>query len=251
MHSPPPTGSGRRKQSRIVVNVEDVARRAGARRAVASRRKKILALVALVLGGTFLLVFGGGFWWWQSHKKSPAYSLALLVDAAQRNDTQAIEGLIDSDRVAQSLAPQVVNKAMASAGGMGTLAAPRRQIETALPHMLPGMRDVLRAEIARGVGEMAVQQERSDLPFFLLALAMPRMWESIREEGDTVTINFKIGERPVELTMQRADERWKVVGIKDDELAANIAERVVGSLSPAAPAIVAPPSNQPRRRNRR
>src|SRR3712207_8127247 len=56
-------------------------------------------------------------------------SLALLVDAARRDDPQTFEQLVDTDRVAQSLAPQVIDQALASVGGKGALPAPRRQIE--------------------------------------------------------------------------------------------------------------------------
>lgn len=232
MYSPTPEEGGRRKQSRIVINVDEAQKkreaeaRRGRRRGRAAR---IFGLVGLALAGLLLLLAVGGYLWWQNYKKSPAYSLALVVDAARRDDMQTIEGLVDSDRVAQSLAPQVVNKAMSSVGGMGTLAAPRRQIEAALPMLLPGLREQVRAEIARGVKEVS-SKAGSDLPFPLLALAVPRVWESMKEEGDAATVVFKAGERPVELTLERAGERWKIVGVKDDELASNIATRVVGSL---------------------
>jgi hypothetical protein len=47
--------------------------------------------------------------------------------------------------------------------------------------------------------------------------------------------------------MRRDGERWKLVTVKDPQLAADIATRLAASL-PAAPP--PPPQNQPRRRGR-
>ncbi len=52
-----------------------------------------------VLGGLLtVLILGaaiGGYFYWQSVKQTPAYSLALLVDAARRDDTAQMEKLAD------------------------------------------------------------------------------------------------------------------------------------------------------------
>ncbi|MGH9901277.1 MAG: DUF2939 domain-containing protein [Pyrinomonadaceae bacterium] len=231
MYSPSSGEGGRPKQSRIVIDVDSLqrqgARNKGLRRL--GRGGRILSVAGLIVVAALLVAGIGGYLWWQSYKKSPAYSLALLIDAARRDDSQAVEQLVDTDSVAQSLAPQVIDKALASVGGRGTLPAPRRQIEAVLPQLMPYARDQIRAEIAHGVKE-ATAERGGDMPFFLLALAVPRLLEGVKEEGDSATVVFKVGERPVELSMRRGDERWKVVGIKDEQLAANIAARVVGSL---------------------
>jgi hypothetical protein len=59
-------------------------------------------------------------------------------------------------------------------------------------------------------------------------------------------VGVKAGDRPVELTMRRDGERWKVVTVKDPQLASEIAARLASSL-PAANQ-PPPPQNQPRRR---
>ncbi|HVF50514.1 MAG TPA: DUF2939 domain-containing protein [Pyrinomonadaceae bacterium] len=249
MYSPSQSGGGRPKQSRIVINVGDTKQTGGARGPLRGRRRT-LALVGLVIAGALLLTLIGGLIWWQSYKKSPAYSLALLVDAAQRDDVQTVDEYLDTERVAQSLAPQVLNKAMASAGGMGALPAPRKQIEAALPNLLPAMHDEVRAELVRGVKEMSAQGGR--MPFFLMALAAPRMWDNIKEDGDTAVVTVKRADNPAtELTMQRNENRWKVVGLKDDQLANAIAARVVGSLTAQPAPNAAPTDNNTRRPRRR
>jgi hypothetical protein len=48
----------------------------------------------------------------------------------------------------------------------------------------------------------------------------------INVSGDTAQIASKIPDRPLELKMQRSGDKWKVVGIRDDNLAAGIAQRI-------------------------
>jgi hypothetical protein len=236
------SAGGRGGKSRIVINVAQAQAEARDRKRRPGRRRRILTIGALVILGALLLLIGGGYAWWQSYKRSPAYSLALLVDAAQRDDLPAVETLIDSDRVAQAFIPQVIEKLTGSPGGAQVPALPRGVITAALPQLLPRVRETMREEIARGLKGFS-ESAGGQKPFILLALGIPRVAE-IKEEGDLASATFKAGERPVELGMQRDGERWKVVAVKDDELATGIASRLASSLPASAP----PAQNQPRRR---
>ncbi len=242
------TPAGRGRKSRIVIDVAQAQAEARSRKRGPGRGRRILTLVALALAGVLLLILVGGYAWWQSYRKSPAYSVALLLDAAQRDDIQVVESLIDSDRVAQGFVPQVIEKLTGGTGAAGSpqiSALPRGVITAALPQLLPRVRETMREEIARGLKGFS-ESAGGQRPFILLALAVPRVAE-IKEEGDAATIAFKVGERPVELMMQRDGERWKVVSVKDDELAAGIAARLASSLPATAPT----PTNQTRRRSGR
>ena len=253
MYSPPAGQGGRRKQSRIVINVEDDAKKKGARGGGRGffgrigRGGRALSVASLVVLGLLLLALVAGLFWWQSHKRSPSYSLALLVDAARRDDAQTFDQLLDGERVAQSLAPQVTEQALASVGGRGALPAPRRQIEAALPNLLAGMREQVRAEMSNGVKAAASRGRAENMPFFVLAL-MPSLLGSVKEEGDAATVLIDKGDnRATELSMKREGERWRVVGVKDEELASGIASRIVAGL-PAQPPAAAPQPTPRRRR---
>lgn len=241
------TPAGRGRKSRIVIDVAQAQAEARSRKRGPGRTKRILMLGALAVAGVLLLILVGGYAWWQSYRKSPAYSVALLLDAAQRDDIQAVESLIDSDRVAQEFMPQVIEKLTGggAAGSAQISALPRGVITAALPQLLPRVRETMREEIARGLKGFS-ESAGGQRPFILLALAVPRVAE-IKEEGDAASVAFKAGERQVELMMQRDGERWKVVSVKDDELAAGIAARLASSLPATAPT----PVNQPRRRSGR
>jgi hypothetical protein len=103
----------------------------------------------------------------------------------------------------------------------------------------------MRDEIARAMKGLS-QNDSSSLPFFVKALGV-RQAATVVERGDAATVTVNAGERPVELSMRRDGERWKLVTVKDPQLASNIATRLAASL-PAAPP--PPPQNQPRRRGR-
>lgn len=241
-----PTGHAGRRKSRIVIDMAQVREDArDARGPSGGRGRRIMSLGALIVLGLLLALAVGGYTWWQSYKKSPAYSLALLADAAQRDDMQAVEELIDGDRIAQGFVPQVIEK-LTSAGGTGGVMLPpsmRGQLASAMPQLVPRVRETMREEIARGIKGFA-EAGGGRLPFFLFALGVPRAAE-IKEEGDAATAAVKVGERPVELTMQRAGERWKVVTVRDDAMATDIAARLASSL----PAVNATPAGNQRRRN--
>jgi hypothetical protein len=237
-----PAGRGRR--SRIVIDV-DRARAEGAQkgRRRLGRAGRLLSVAGLVVAGVLLVLLVGCYAWWQSYKKSPAYSLALLVDAAQHDDVQAVESLIDADQIAQGFVPQVIDN-LAGANSALTPQA-RASLSTALPVLLPRVRETMRDEIAREVKGFSKDDAASRLPFFVKALGV-RQATSVTERGDAATVGLKAGDRPVELSMRREGDLWKVVTVKDERLAGEIATRLSSSLPAATQA--PQPQNQTRHR---
>lgn len=187
----------------------------------ASRGRKVLigisiALVALTVGALV-----GGYFWWQNYKTTPAYSLALLVDAAQRNDTEAFDALVDTDKVTESFVPQVTEKAL---GRAEALTAPvRGQIAALVPKLIPNMKQRVREEVLRQVKELGARAEGK--PFFLIALAMPYVL-SIQETDGAAQVQVDGNGRHIELTMTPNEDLWRVVGVKDAALAALIIDNI-------------------------
>src|SRR5205085_9782727 len=107
MSTVPGEKSKQPKRSRIVVNVEQPppkpqatrsptpSRRTGPSRLRNPRILIPLGIIALVL----LALVTVPYFWWQSYKTKPAYALALVLDAARRNDVQTFEALVDVDSV--------------------------------------------------------------------------------------------------------------------------------------------------------
>jgi hypothetical protein len=238
-----------RKRSRIVVNVDDAPpRRKGRsdpdrteqlplRRRLSKRgRRRLLvaaSLVAALVGASVV----GAYLWYQSNEKSPTYSLALLVDAARRNDRQTVDALVDVDAVTRSLVPQVVAKV--SGQGQTAQGAAQQNAQTQVPAsvrryveanagvLIPGARDAVRdaliAEIKQGAASHV-----GDYPFFVTAIGARLAADAINVEGDVARVAYKSNGQPVVLSLQRngAGDRWRVVSVESNEMATRIADNL-------------------------
>jgi hypothetical protein len=227
------------KRSRIVVNLDDQQQSTGPARG--NRRKggragggggKRILLIFLALFVVVLLgIVAGGYFWWQSYKTRPNYSVALVVDAAQRNDMAAFDALVDTDQVVDNFLPQVLDKA-GSQSPVGLGGPMRRQLQSVVQKLAPQVKQRVREEVAGQVKELSARAEQK--PFFLVALALPFILDT-KEEGETARVNANLKGRPIELTMQRNGERWKIVGVKDDVLVTRILENVTRDLPANVP----------------
>jgi hypothetical protein len=219
------------QRSRIVVQF-DRAREMAHIPKQGSRGARILLIVLLVIAGLLLGLAIGFFFWWRSYKTGPAYSLALLVDAAQRGDNAGIDEIVDTNKVVANFAPQVTEQAMGRWGAALTPAL-RKQVEALVPRLLPRVEQTVHEEVIKKVKEIGARAEGK--PFFLIALSIPYI-VAITEEGDAAKAVATQNERTIELTMQRNGERWKIVGLKDETLA----KRLVDDIARDLPAVGAP-----------
>lgn len=183
---------------------------------------KILGVLGILILG-FLLVIGiGGYFYWQSLKTTPQYSLALLVDAARRDDQQQMEQLVDTEAVVESFVPQVTEKAVELYGRNLPPAQITRVKESAAP-LMPAIKQRAKEELPRVIREKT--QPFESAPWWAIALAADRFVE-IRTENDLAYIKSKIPEREIEVTMKRNGDLWRVIAIKDEPLARRIAEKI-------------------------
>jgi len=221
-----PSGGGRR--SRIVVDVARIQAETRGRKARRfGRAGRLLSVTGLVVVAIVLVLLACGYLWWRSFERSPAYSLALLVDAAQRGDNPTVESLIDADQIAQGFIPQVVERLTAADSPVPPQARP--QLTSAMPQLLPRVRESVRDEVAQEVKSLS----KGHTSFLLTALAV-RSAADVKEQGGKADATVRAGERPVELTLARDGERWKIVTVKDEQLARDIAARLASSV-PASP----------------
>lgn len=223
--SAPVQKSGQRKRSRIVVDFAK-AREMAHVPPRGSRGSKVLGIVAIVVAVLVLGAIIGGYLWWRSYRSKPGYSLALLVDAAQRNDAKGIDEIIDTDKIVENFIPQVTEKALGRYAA--SLTAPlSKQVETLVPKLLPDIKDQVREEVTNRVKEVGKRAEGK--PFILIALGIPYV-VTIKEEGETARVSATLENRAVDLTMQRSGERWKIVAVKDDEIATRMVDDIAKNL---------------------
>jgi uncharacterized membrane protein len=226
---PPIDEAGDRpKPSRIVINFERAREMAHVPKR-GSRGAKILGIIAIALVALILGAIVGGYFWWQSYKTKPAYSLALLVDAVQRNDMAAFDEIVDTDKIVDNFVPQVTDKAFGRYSS--ALTAPlRSQIESLIPTLMPGIKEKVHEEVVAQVKELGARAEGK--PFILVALGLPYVVD-IKQEGDAAKVAVALKDRPITLSMQRSGERWKIVSITDETLAT----RIVDSIAKDLPAV--------------
>lgn len=187
---------------------------------------KILAIIGILLVVVIAAGVLGAFLWWQHYKTTPAYSIALLVDAAQRNDMDAVDKIVDSDKIVDNFATLVSEKA-AGRYGAALSNSVRKQIEALVPGLLPAIKQQVRDGVAARVKE--ISQNADKKPFIVVALGVPYL-VNISTEGDKARATAVIRDQQVELDMQRDGDGWKVVAVHDDALLQRIVDEVIKGL---------------------
>lgn len=184
--------------------------------------KRILAITATVVIVVLLIAGIGGLVYYESLKTTPQYSLALLVDAAKRDDKQAIDEFVDFNAVVEDFVPQITGKAIELYGRGVPQPVLARVARLAQP-ILPALKDRARAELPRVIRSRT--ERFGYVPFFGMVLGADRYLDII-VSGDTAFVKSKLPEHTFEVRMRRKGERWQIVGVKDDQVATEIARTV-------------------------
>ncbi|HET6979964.1 MAG TPA: hypothetical protein VFI24_26770 [Pyrinomonadaceae bacterium] len=237
-------------RQRIVINLDGpkggVAQRAGGKR---RRWPRVLAILALLILIGVAGLGAGGFFWWRHYQTTPSYAMALLVDAAQRNDTAAFEKLINDEEVAKNMATTVSQKA-AARYGYALNSSIQQRIDAAVPALLPQLKKTIHDEVVKDLTVFSAEVKPKGIIGHLLIL--PK-FVTIKAEGDTATVEARMLDRPIELKLKRDAEQWQVVEVKDEVLVQHVVDNVMKEL----PAIGSVDANNPllkkpqrKRRNR-
>lgn len=227
------------RRNRIVIDLDPRQRAKTISREQKRRWPKVLATFGIIAIAVVVLTIAGIFIWWQRYKTTPAYSLALIVDAAQRKDVVALNNMLDTEKIAGNMAGQVTEKAVARYGEALTPAA-RKSVEVLIPGLMPRVRQDIERELARTVEQFAEQSGRR--PFFVIAVMMPYV-VNINTQGDVAKVTSTVRNRPTELTLERYADQWKITSVTDEAIVQRVVDRVLQDL----PAIGAPPGEPPGR----
>jgi len=213
-----------------------------------SRRwPKVIAILLVVVCVGVLAAATGGFFWWRHYQTTPAYSLALIIDAAQRNDMASFDKQIDDDAIARNLINDVSQKA-AGRYGIALSGSLQKQIDTIMPTLLPRLKNTIHEEVAKEIKEFASKSEPR--PFVLVALAIPNLI-TITTENDKANAKAPMPNRTIELGLQRDGDRWKVIEFKDEVLIQRLVDSVMKDLPAIGGIDLSPllkPSRKPARR---
>ncbi len=188
----------------------------------------MIAGIVVVAVGFIALI--GGYLYWLSFKGTPQYSLALLVDAAKRDDKAKIGEIIDMPAVVDDFLPQVTNKAV-ELYGKGLPPKVVEQVAKLSAPIVPAITERVNAELPRLIRERS--ERFGSVPFPLMVIGAT-YYLDITVTGDTAQIKSKKADAPLEIKMKRKGDGWQVVAVKDDVLATQIAQNVGQEIVAAA-----------------
>jgi hypothetical protein len=193
--------------------------------------KKILLFLVGFLFLSLIIGLIGGFFYWQSVKSSPQYSLALLVEAARNDDNAQIAELVDTEAVIDSFVPQITEKAVEIYAKNLPKDLISKAMQIGLPAVKPKIKEIATKELPKLIREKTKQAEK--IPYWAIALGASTALD-IKIDGEIATITSKIPDKPIELTMKKNGDKWKVTAVKDDNLAAKIAQSIGQKILKAA-----------------
>jgi hypothetical protein len=219
------------KRNRIVINLGQSQQQGEARRGVAGEPgsrgglRWVLLIIAVVLILFVVGIAGGGYLWWHHYQSSPAYSLALLVDASQRNDTAVVDSLLDTDKVTADFISQIRQRTS------GSMLNSRwsEQIDSAISSMTPKLRETVHEQVLQELHRLT--DPAAGKPFFIIALGIGQ-FADIKQENNVAQVKVNVRDDHLELTMQPNADRWRIVAVKDDKMAQLIADNVMKNLPP-------------------
>jgi len=226
-------------RKRIVIDLDapQAERTARARVGKRGRWRRILAVLIGVVLVVVLAAIVGGFFGWRYYQSTPAYTLTLMIDAAQRNDLAEFEKRIDDEEIAKNMLASVSQKA-AGRYGFALNSSIQQRIDTVIPTLLPSLKQTVHDEVVKEIKEFASKSEPR--PFIFLVVTVPSLMK-VTTEGDIAKATAALSDRTIELSMRRDAERWKVIEFKDDVVVQRVADSVmkelpaIGTIDPNSP----------------
>lgn len=209
------------KRNRIVINLDQSPGGSGKKaRGGLARPLIIIAVVLLLLVGG---IVGGGYLWWRRYQSTPAYSLAVLADAAQRNDTATIDSILDMDKVTDDFVAQVRQHLT---GSYSTLIPSdwSAKVNAVAPSVTSKLKETVHDELVKEVRRLT--EPAAGKPFILIALAITG-FADIKEENNVAQVAVNIKDEQLRLTMQPEAGRWRITAVQDDKLAKLIADSLM------------------------
>jgi len=223
--------ANQRNRKRIVINLDRpgpgiLAGQVNRAQAKTRRWPKVVAILLVLILACFVGLAVGGFFWWRHYQTTPAYSVALIIDAAQRDDMVAFGKQVDDDAVARNLVSEVSKKA-SDRYGVALNSSLQRQIDFIIPSVIPRFKDTIHQEVAKELKEIAAKSEPK--PFIIVAIAVQRL-VTITSQGDNARATAQMPNRTIELGLQRSGDQWKVTELKDEVLVQRVVDGVMKDL---------------------
>jgi hypothetical protein len=191
-----------------------------------TRKRKGVGRLLIIIAVILIIIVGGvavgGYLWWRNYQTSPAYSLAILADAAQRNDTATIDSILDTDKVTEDFVGQARQRATGPVTSALSAVLPS-QTDSALTTLTPKLKQTLHEELLKEL--QRISAPAAGKPFILVALGITH-FADIKEESNIAHAAVNIKDEHLQLTMQPSTTpgRWRITAVQDDKLTSVITE---------------------------
>ena len=242
-------------RQKIVINLEGPGDEATQRTRTSGKKRRrwprVLGIIAFLALLIVVVAAVGAFLGWRHYQSTPTYTVAVLVDAAARNDVAEFQKHFNDDEIAKNMVTTVSEKA-AARYGYALNSSIQQQINNLVPSLLLGMKETIRKEVAAEMAFNGLAPEGRSFTWILLNV--PRLL-TVKTEGDTSKVTMPHGGgRTIELTMQRYADGWKMTEFKDELAMQRIVDTVItelpaiGKIDPNSPLLKK--SQRKSRRNR-
>ncbi len=185
-------------------------------------RRRILRLAAGLLLLSLFAAAAAAYLYWRSFYDTPQYSLALLIQASRTDDQAAIDKLVDTNAVVDDFMPQLTGKAI-ELYGRGAPPAAIAKIEKIAGPLIPAIKDRARAELPGLIRRKT--QRFAEVPFAAMVLGADKYLD-ISIDGEYAIAKSKLPKHSFEVKMRRNGPHWQIVGVRDDQLAARVANAI-------------------------
>ena len=214
-------------RQRIVINLDGPA--AAGAKPVRKRRRwpRVLGILALLVLLFVVVAVVGGYFLVRRYQSSPTYALALMFDAAQRNDAAEFQKRVDDDEIAKNMTAAVSQKA-AARYGQAINSSVQQKIDSTMQSLLPRVKQTVHDEFLNAMKSFAAEQRS-----FISIVGAVQQMMTVTTNGDSAKATGKMAGHDIELGMRRDADGWKVIDVKDDA----IVQRVVDSVMKELPAI--------------
>ncbi len=189
-------------------------------------KRPVWKTVAITAAITFVAVAAiaaiASYFYWQHLKTTPQYSLALIVDAAKRDEQATVNELVDIDLVVDDFLPQIIDRAVDLYGRGLPQETIERVARIAAP-VMPSVKSRARDELPGAIRQKTASF--GNVPFAAMVIGADKYLD-VSVAGDTATVRSRLPEHNFEVRMKKSGERWKIAGLRDEELATRIAQRI-------------------------
>lgn len=220
-------------RQRIVINLDGPAGEATQRTRTSGKKRRRWPRVLAILALLVLLFVGvaavGGYLLFRRYQASPTYALALMFDAAQRNDVAEFQKRVAEEEIAKNMTAAVSQKA-AARYGVALNSSIQQKIDSAMPSLLPHVKQSVHDEFLSAMKAFAESTEKRS---FISIVGAVQSLMTVTTNGDSAKATGKMSGHDIELGMRRDADGWKIIDVKDDV----IVQRVVDSVMKEMPAI--------------